>query len=229
MGKFEDLTGKTFGKLTIIKRDSNKNKCTYWICKCNCGKVKSIRGQHLKDGLIVSCGCHAKLVSAQAKVKRNKIEICDNYARIQIFDDDKYSLIDIEDIPKIKDYCWNINHYGYMSAHKNMRDRVLLHRIIMEVDGTSKVVDHINHNKLDNRKSNLRVFDKNIYNLHNINPKTLNPTGVRNIYLKSNNKFEVCYKRFGKKYYVGTFDSLDVAKDNLLKSLKENNFIYGGF
>lgn len=229
MGKFNNLKGKRFGRLVVLERDINKGNFTYWKCQCDCGKIKSIRSQHLTSNKIVSCGCYGKEVSAKAKIKRNDIEICDNYAKIHIFNSNKYSLIDIEDIPKIKDYCWNINHYGYLSAHINMRDRVLIHRIIMQVQGTNKVVDHINHNTLDNRKGNLRVFENNVYNLHNLNPKTTtNPTGIRNIYLKHNKKFQVRYKRFGKEYYVGTYDDIEVAKEKLIESLKENNFIYGG-
>ena len=228
MCKLNNLKGKRFGRLVVLERDIiKKGNFAYWICKCDCGKIKSVRSQHLTSNKIVSCGCYAKEVSAKAKIKRNNIEICDNYAKIHIFNSDKYSLIDIEDIPKIKDYCWNINHSGYLSAHINMRDRVLIHRIIMQVQGTSKIVDHINHNTLDNRKENLRVFENNTYNLHNLNPKTKNPTGIRNIYLR-HNKFQVIYKRFGKKYYVGTYNDIKVAKEKLIESIKENNFIYGG-
>lgn len=54
-----DLTGKTFGKLKIIHIDKNvKFKRLYWICECECGSIKSIRGSHLKSGSIVSCGCY---------------------------------------------------------------------------------------------------------------------------------------------------------------------------
>ena len=46
---------------------------------------------------------------------------------------------------------------------------------------------------------------------------------------KKKNKFIVAYKRFGKKYFVGNYNTLDEAKDALLQSIKEHNFIYGGF
>lgn len=35
-------------------------------------------------------------------------------------------------------------------------------------------------------------------------------------------------KRFGKQYYVGTYNDIKVAKEKLIESIKENNFIYGG-
>ena len=60
--KIEDLTGKIFGRLTVIGLDQQKStpKRKYWICKCECGNIKSIR----KDSLItinnptISCGCY---------------------------------------------------------------------------------------------------------------------------------------------------------------------------
>ena len=53
-----DLTGQTFGQLTVLEKDNEKigNK-TYWICQCSCGNKKSIRGDQLKSGEIKTCGC----------------------------------------------------------------------------------------------------------------------------------------------------------------------------
>lgn len=54
MGKFVDLTGQTFGELTVVERD--KEKPRYWICRCSCGKEKSIQGYSLTNGLTKTCG-----------------------------------------------------------------------------------------------------------------------------------------------------------------------------
>lgn len=54
----KDLTGKRFGKLTVIGLDRISNNRTYWIVKCDCGNVKSVRGDTLK--VITSCGCVKK-------------------------------------------------------------------------------------------------------------------------------------------------------------------------
>ena len=60
MGKFQDLTGQTFGYWTVIEKDSSpKSKKTYWICKCKCGKIKSVRSDILKRNN-QSCGCATK-------------------------------------------------------------------------------------------------------------------------------------------------------------------------
>lgn len=53
-----DLTGQRFGRLTVIGLDESKGtRRTYYYCQCECGKVKSIRGDGLKAGAVRSCGC----------------------------------------------------------------------------------------------------------------------------------------------------------------------------
>lgn len=43
MGKVIDLTGQKFNRLTVLEFDCIKDKRTYWKCKCDCGKIISIR------------------------------------------------------------------------------------------------------------------------------------------------------------------------------------------
>ena len=58
MGTFIDLSGKQFGHWTVIERDNeSKKKNIYWICKCDCGTVRSVAGTSLRSGISVSCGC----------------------------------------------------------------------------------------------------------------------------------------------------------------------------
>lgn len=54
-----DLTGKTFGKLTVLRRDdvNNSQNKPKWICKCECGNIVSIDGSSLKMNKTKSCGC----------------------------------------------------------------------------------------------------------------------------------------------------------------------------
>ena len=58
----KDLTGQRFGELTVIERDKSKpsghGKLVYWICKCDCGNIISVAGNHLKSGHTKSCGCY---------------------------------------------------------------------------------------------------------------------------------------------------------------------------
>ena len=56
-----DLTGKQFGKLTVISRDANDRAGNArWLCQCECGKQKTILVSSLVSGRTKSCGCQAK-------------------------------------------------------------------------------------------------------------------------------------------------------------------------
>ena len=55
----KDLTGKRFGRLLVIKQEKSiRPKVVRWICKCDCGKVKSYLGSSLKGRKTISCGCY---------------------------------------------------------------------------------------------------------------------------------------------------------------------------
>lgn len=62
-----DLVGKRFGNLVVLSRAANRGNCAYWLCKCDCGTVKEVRGQHLRSGKIISCGCLGRVHSMEAK------------------------------------------------------------------------------------------------------------------------------------------------------------------
>lgn len=55
--KAENLKGKIFGKLTVIKRVENKNNRVRWLCRCECGNEKITTAQSLKSRKTKSCGC----------------------------------------------------------------------------------------------------------------------------------------------------------------------------
>lgn len=57
MSKTQDLTGQIFSRLVVIKFNHKKNRASYWLCKCKCGKEISVRSDRLKDGNTKSCGC----------------------------------------------------------------------------------------------------------------------------------------------------------------------------
>ena len=61
-----DLTGRTFGRLTVIQYDHSKNGA-YWLCRCECGKTKVIKGNSLTKGVTTSCGCK----SIEMSIKRS--------------------------------------------------------------------------------------------------------------------------------------------------------------
>ena len=58
MGKFIDLTGQRFGRLTVLQRNGVKDGHAAWKCNCDCGNQTTVNGRHLRSGKIRSCGCY---------------------------------------------------------------------------------------------------------------------------------------------------------------------------
>ena len=59
MGRFIDLRGRRFGRLTAMYRGENtKYNDTTWVCICDCGNQKTIRYSDLISGKTISCGCY---------------------------------------------------------------------------------------------------------------------------------------------------------------------------
>lgn len=53
----KDLTGKRFGRLTVLKRVGTINRRAIWQCRCDCGKKTDVRSIDLLNGNTKSCGC----------------------------------------------------------------------------------------------------------------------------------------------------------------------------
>lgn len=64
MGKYIDLTDKTFERLRVVRRVddavSGKRRRAKWLCECECGNTVVVFGDNLRDGKTLSCGCYQK-------------------------------------------------------------------------------------------------------------------------------------------------------------------------
>ena len=227
MGNFIDMTGwvmKEHGvpesRLTVIEKIDtpehikSKKSRVYWRCTCSCGSNKDViaRGDSLRDGTHLSCGCYndelCYKLGKNAK-QYNVFEICDDYA-IGYTTKGEPFYVDIEDIDKIKQYCWFFNH-GYVVANKlNETGFIRLHRFVLDAPADS-FVDHINHRTEDCRKSNLRLASPSENNMnHTI--RSDNKSGCAGVYWhKTAKKWSVEIKRDGQKIYLGLYSDLKDA------------------
>ena len=55
----EDLEGRQFGYLTVLRRAENRKGRVQWVCRCRCGREKTVSAHVLKSGKVRSCGCKA--------------------------------------------------------------------------------------------------------------------------------------------------------------------------
>lgn len=76
MSKLIDLTGQKFGRLTVLHKDEERitKSGSYWICQCECGKIKSVRSSSLRNGDIVSCGCFRMEKVMETKEARGLVD-----------------------------------------------------------------------------------------------------------------------------------------------------------
>lgn len=64
------LDGRKFGRLMVLEQSGRSNSgSVMWICGCDCGAKKTVRGSHLIKGLITSCGCRRREAASLAATK----------------------------------------------------------------------------------------------------------------------------------------------------------------
>ena len=65
VGRAEDLRGKVFGRWTVLYRVKDNRRGVWWKCKCDCGNIKTVLADRLKNGSSKSCGCLQKEKTSQ--------------------------------------------------------------------------------------------------------------------------------------------------------------------
>lgn len=71
----EDLTGRKFGKLVAVRRETSKNGRTRWLCRCDCGEECVVTAHELKAGKTKSCGCRRTFELRQRKTDISGMKI----------------------------------------------------------------------------------------------------------------------------------------------------------
>lgn len=119
-------------------------------------------------------------------------------------------LIDKQDLPLIDRYTWYIGN-GYVMTQKK-RKTIYLHRLIAGVPANMHT-DHINRNKLDNRRRNLRICTPGD---NNRNKPPRSSTGHKYIYKDSDSRpFTVQYKRKTLGRFEELSDAVTFVRDKL--------------
>jgi hypothetical protein len=67
--KVVDITGKKYGRLTVIGFSHIKDHVAYWNVLCDCGNEKTLRGGSFKFGAAKSCGCLLKEIVTKHGMK----------------------------------------------------------------------------------------------------------------------------------------------------------------
>ena len=218
----EDMTGwvmKEHGvpnsRLTVIKQaddyvDRNGAHYAQWVCQCNCEEDKQIiaRGTDIRNGHTLSCGCWKIEICSDVNKKTNKYDLSGEYGILWSTNTNEEIYFDLEDASNILQYCWNVSPQGYAVTNINKK-RMSMHKLL-----GCKRYDHINRNKLDNRKQNLRYCTEQENNMNKSMPST-NTTGVMGVTYRDNmGKFQAQLGLNGKCIYLGIY----INKDDAIKA-----------
>ena len=68
MGAFIDLTGKKFGRWTVIQLGEKWKKVVRWHCECDCGGAGLVRIGDLRTGKSQSCGCLKRAICSTVNI-----------------------------------------------------------------------------------------------------------------------------------------------------------------
>lgn len=139
--------------------------------------------------------------------------------------DDKH-----KDLFKVK---WGLNSYGYVYRKirlENGKQRtIFLHRFIMGIEyGDKRVVDHLNHNILDNTTANLEIktHQENTMNCQISKNNTSGITGVS--WHKNNKRWQAVIMFNRTKIHLGNFkekdDAITARKAGELKYFGEHSY-----
>lgn len=165
MGKNYIKVGEKYNYLTVTEKTNNraKNGCVIYKCLCDCGNYVFVQSSYLVNGHNKSCGCYHDKISKERMQKNSKLylqmkkpksitpnKVIEKENYLILMCSGKEVLIDKDEYEQIKNKRWYVSN-GYCCDD----ERKVLHRIITNAK-KEQIVDHINGNKLDNRKENLR-------------------------------------------------------------------------
>lgn len=201
MSRFIDLTGKEFGSLKVIHRAENIKSHTAWLCECECGNIKAIRGESLKSGRTVSCGCYNK----------NK-NLTHGHAKTNNVSPEYRSWV------QMISRCSNPNYpqyYYYGGRGIEVCDRWKKSFINFLKDMGEKPSNDYSLERLDVNKGyspDNCIWANKTQQSRNRRVSVNNQTGHRGIgWYRQGNKYRVQIRANKKKIHIGYFDTLEEA------------------
>lgn len=140
----------------------------------------------------------------------------------------KYALVDDDDFYMVSGYIWrSINHHrntGYAGTIINKK-LVLMHRMILDAK-KGQIIDHINHNGIDNRRKNIRLCTSSQNCMNKIKRCKKTDTPYKGIYRGYKGSWRACIRINGKTIHLGSHSTQKEAALAYNKKAKE---IFGEF
>ena len=173
------------------------------------------------------CGIEKNNKDREQRLKENRKPIyIDDYALFPL-NKGKFTKVDLEDVEFISQWKWCCDTNGYAVRIARVRGgskTIRMHRKIMNpLD--HQVIDHINHDILDNRKKNLRICSQS-ENSANQRIKSNNSSGYKGVCLIKNGRYRSRVMKDGKQVHLGYYSTAKEAGKAYNKKAKE---LFGEF
>lgn len=242
-----DLTGKKFGRLTVVRRDierdssANRKGNVHWLCKCDCGnpKLSSVTGYCLENGHTQSCGCLASEAIAKrnkrVSTKYNKADVSDDVVKIY-GEDGSFFIVDREDYDYVKNWFWRKDQKGYWITNSKKEDVEIYNKKMLRVhqliaarkygEYNTKILfpDHLSRDKSDNRRCNL-ILKSNMDNMKNRSISKANTSGKTGVcFAKSKGLWTAFITINYETIYLGDYQQYEDAVKARLKAEEKYGF-----
>lgn len=134
------------------------------------------------------------------------------------------AIVDDVDYPSVSQYKWHAVPKGpglIYAVRESMHKKIYLHRDIMKLENSGQIVDHINHNCLDNRRENLRIVTPT-QNQQNARRHKAGTSKYKGVYWnKQLGKWEAKIRTpSGKRVRLGSYEKEEAAADAYNKASK---------
>lgn len=193
--------GMRFGRRVVLTLGNPADRNYKVFCRCDCGESAWVQTGQLLSGKALMCNrC------AQAKYRNSYEHLNDGTVRIHY--GATSFIIDAEDFPLVKQYQWHISVNGYPRAKvPNKRQTILLHALLIGPTNRRLVVDHIDGDRANNRRSNLRICTPS-GNAKNLALSTRNKSGFKGVcWNKQRQRWEAQIGSDRIQYKLGFFDT----------------------
>lgn len=165
MSQLVDLTGQRFGRLTVVARAKNNSRNqARWLCRCDCGTEFVTASNSLRMGRTKSCGCLVKDALRESRKKFNEYRIDGKVVYVKLSNCDKEMIVDFDVWESgAKEFCWHRTKHGYAAASilpRPNKKLQLFHVYAFPDCPEGMVRDHIDGNKLNNTRENIRFVSQ---------------------------------------------------------------------
>ena len=203
--KKEDLTGQTFGRLTVLGlAEKKRGNRVYWRCRCTCGGEIAVEGSHLKNGHTKSCGCYRRELPA-----RKAMDLTGRrFGRLVVLGPEE-------------------GKRGYWRCRCDCGNEVVCYKEYLYGGSTRSCGCLVAETRKENVKKAMHFVDGTcVERISSKRTSANNTSGCRGVYRRNDSGWRACIGFQGKLHNLGSFQNYEDA----VKARKEaEEQIYGSF